>query len=145
MTSLKRLISQMNERLDELIATAKELRDASQRAVSEEELIPLQKRQETLLTELETIDQQLQTYAASDIESTIHEQFHAKLEEFQNINQEFVNALKSSYGLIQFDLHKLKEEPLDEEFFAALQRLHKMSLAPRRSQAIKSKKNKKSG
>src|SRR5262249_19126981 len=102
MDSLKQYIDQMHQLLDQLIETAKNLRDASKRVFSEEELAPLQKHQEDVLHHLEQIDQALHRFGEAEIPAATHEQFHAKLIQFQELNQEFINNLNNSHGLIQF-------------------------------------------
>lgn len=143
MKSLNQLIKQANNLLDELIQTAKKLKVASQQSVSEEELDSLQKKQEDLLIQFEGIDQDLQQYNFFEISEAVHQQFHIKLQEFQTLNQEFIETLQASHGLIQFELRQLKEEN-PEGFFSPLRRLQKISFTPRRSQTIKPEEDEKS-
>lgn len=110
MESLKRYIDGMNQLLDELIDNAKKLKDVSKQVISEEELVPLQRRQEELFEHLENMDAALHKEFSNEIPAAQHKKIHDKLEEFQKINQEFVNNLRSSHGLIQFELRRLKEE-----------------------------------
>ncbi len=116
-------IDRMNALLDQLLHTARQLRDASMHMVSEEELLSLQKEQEQILAQLMSVDHDLQRYYASEIQELAHHQFQHKLKEFQALNQEFMENLNSSYGLIQFELHRLQEG--DEEIQKILSYLHK--------------------
>lgn len=108
-------IQHMHHVLDELIRIATKLRNISRQRVGEEELAPLQKEQERVLHELSQLDRVLQN---DDLVSeATHAQFHKKLMEFQTLNQEFIQNLNTSHGLIQFDLaHNADEtdEPLWE-------------------------------
>jgi hypothetical protein len=110
MNSVEQNVNDMVALLDQLIQTATQLRNLSQQVISEEELLPLQKHQEDLLHQLEKIDQSLQKYYATEVAPAMHEKLHNKLIEFQALNQEYVNNLGSSHGLIQFELHRLKDE-----------------------------------
>lgn len=110
MKALEQHIQQMNQLLQELIQVATTLRDVSLQVISEEELAPLQKRQEEILSELEKIDHQLQQQHARQIPAAVQENFHNQLEKFQQLNQEYVQNVNNSHGLIQFELRRLSEE-----------------------------------
>src|SRR5208337_2920339 len=57
MKSQKQYVDQMDQLLSELVQVATQLRDMSLKVISEEELAPLQKHQEKLLEELESVDE----------------------------------------------------------------------------------------
>lgn len=115
MESFQQQIDYMNGLLDQLIQTAKKLRDVSLQVISEEELGPLQKQQEEILAQLEAADQEIQRQYRSDMTEIIHQQFSQKLKEFQSLNQEFIDNLNTSHGLIQFELERLSEEELPQK------------------------------
>lgn len=137
MKSLEHYVDQMNQLLNELVLVATKLRDISLQVISEEELTPLQKRQDELLIELEKIDQKLHDSYRDQVDSATQQKFHDQLQTFQTLNQEFVQNLNSSHGLIQFELHRLK----GDEDFPQYNRLKKMSSPPDSSEAIESEEN----
>ncbi len=141
MKSLEHYVDQMNLLLSELIQVATQLRDMSLQVISEEDLAPLQKRQEDLLVQLENVDQQIQTYYSNQMKSTEQERVHRKLQTFQQLNQEFIQNLNASHGLIQFELRRLEDE--QDDFASRLTRLKKTSPSPDSSEAIESEENEK--
>jgi hypothetical protein len=125
MKSLQNYIEQMNQMLKELIQVATQLRDMSLQVISEEDLAPLQKRQEELLLKLESMDEQIQRDYRHQLPATMQEQFHAQLQIFQQLNQEFIQNLSASHGLIQFELRRLQDT--EGQDFTRLSRLQKAS------------------
>jgi hypothetical protein len=123
MKSLHYGISLMSQSLEELVDTAKKLRDFSLQVGSEEELASLQNKQSHLLRELEVIDQDLHANYPGQIDPTTHDLFHQKLQEFQKYNHEYIENLKQRHGLIQFELKYLAHETHGE--IPTLSVLHK--------------------
>ena len=113
MKSLQQCLDQMSQLMDELIQVATKLRDATQQVISEEELAPLQKRQDDLLSQLEEVDKELQVHYGFQIDAPTKETYHNQLQIFQRLNQEFMQNLNASHGLIQFELHRLEEKEED--------------------------------
>ncbi len=142
MKSLQQYVNQMDHLLHELIQTATKLRDASLQVISEEELNPLQRRQEDLLSQLEAVDQQMKEHYRHQIDHAVQERFHTQLQTFQQLNQEFVQNLNASHGIIQFELRRLEDE---DEDYSNLARLNKVPSTPKRSQAVKPKKDEEEG
>jgi hypothetical protein len=140
MKSLQYYIDHMNQLLSELIQIATQLRDMSFQVISEEDLAPLQKRQEELLTQLEDIDQQLQKNYRHQLSTAMEEQIHNQLQTFQQLNQEFIQNLSTSHGLIQFELHRFENQ--EGEDFSRFSRLKKISPSPKSSETIESEENK---
>lgn len=139
MKSLQHYVNQMDHLLHELIQNATKLRDASLQVISEEELNPLQKRQEDLLSQLEAVDQQMKEHYHHQIDNAMQERFHLQLQTFQQLNQEFVQNLNASHGIIQFELRRLEDE--DEDY----SHLNKMPSTPDRSQAVESEEDEEKG
>ncbi|MCE2983910.1 MAG: hypothetical protein LW832_10150 [Parachlamydia sp.] len=110
METLQELQEQLNSLLSELIKTAEELRDLSRQVVSEEELAPLQKKQEKLLDKIERTDAVINENYASEIEPDAKKNLHDQLSVFQQLNREFIANLNASHGLIQFELRAPKED-----------------------------------
>jgi hypothetical protein len=77
MKSLQQCLDQMSQLMDELIQIATKLRDASQQVISEEELAPLQKRQDDLLSQLEDVDKELQVHYGFQIDASTIETYHS--------------------------------------------------------------------
>ena len=142
MESLQDYVDQMNHLLNELIQVATQLRDMSLQVISEEDLAPLQKRQEELMLQLEKADQQLQHDYRLQLSGGIQKQFHDQLQTFQQLNQEFIQNLGTSHGLIQFELQRI--EDLESQDFSRLSRLNKMSPSPDGSEAVDSEEKEKS-
>lgn len=143
MKSLQHYIDQMNGLLNELILVATQLRDMSLQVISEEDLAPLQKRQEDLLAQLEEVDQQLQSHYRHQIDASLREHIHNQLQTFQQLNQEFIQNLNASHGLIQFELRRLQEES-DQDFSSGISRLKKTSSSPNRAEAIETEEEEES-
>jgi hypothetical protein len=110
MKSLQHYVDQMNQLLSELIQVATQLRDMSLQVIAEEDLAPLQKKQEDLLAQLESTDQQLQQNYRHQLTGAIQDKIHKQLQTFQQLNQEFIQNLNTSHGLIQFELHRLEDQ-----------------------------------
>lgn len=142
MKSLQNYISQMNQLLMELVQVATQLRDMSLQVISEEDLEPLQKRQEHLLKQLELVDQEIRENYRHQLDAAAREQIHQQLQCFQELNREFVQNLNAGQGVIQFDLRRFPEE--NEDFSARLNRLKKASSAPDSAEAVESEENEES-
>ena len=103
MKSFEHSVSEIDKLFDMLIAVAGKLADVSLQTISENDILSLQSQQEDLLNRIAVIDQYLQSNYKREILSTVHDRFHAKLEEFQKLNKKFIGTLSSTYGLIQFE------------------------------------------
>lgn len=136
MKSLEGYIEIMNQLLSELTQVATQLRDMSLQVISEEDLTPLQKRQEELLVEIEKNDRQLQQNFRHQLSGAVKEQFHNQLQTFQQLNQEFIQNLSTSHGLIQFELQRPEDK--EGQDFSGYTRLNKISPSPDSTKAIES-------
>jgi hypothetical protein len=116
MKSPQEYIDQVNQLLNELIQVSTQLRDLSLQVVSEEDLAELQKRQEELLNQIENIDQQMRENIGYQLSMEAQEQLHDQLQAFQQLNQEFIQNLSASHGLIQFESHQI-ENPENQNSF----------------------------
>ncbi len=96
--------------LKELIQVATQLRDASIQVIAEEEMAELQNRQEALLKQLEQLDAEMRAAFGHQLDKSMQQLIHEKLSTFQKLNQEFVDNLNSSHGLIQFELRRIEDE-----------------------------------
>lgn len=138
MKSLEGYTDRMNRLLNELTQVATQLRDMSLQVISEEDLAPLQKKQEELLIELESNDRQLQQNFRHQLSGALQEQFHHQLQIFQQLNQEFIQNLSTSHGLIQFELHHPEDnEGQDFSGYTRLN-LNKIPSTPDSSEAVES-------
>ena len=138
MKSLQHYVDQMDQLLVELVQVATQLRDMSLKVISEEELAPLQKHQESLLAQLESVDQKIRAEYPHQINASLQEKVHRQLQVFQLLNQEFIQNLSTSHGLIQFELRRIKG---DEEGDFSRMRLNKISPPPNSPKAIKAEEN----
>jgi hypothetical protein len=96
----------MDGLLIELIENAKKLNERSLQVIAEEELTTLQETQETLFNSLLEADEnlhaqhpELKHFPASKLQVEVNK----KLDQFQELNQTFIENLKSSHGIIQFE------------------------------------------
>lgn len=96
--------------LKELIQVATQLRDASIQVLAEKEMAELQNRQEELLKQLEQLDAEMRETFGHQLDKSMQQLVHEKLSTFQKLNQEFVDNLNSSHGLIQFELRRIEDE-----------------------------------
>ena len=92
MKALQQYIDQMNQLLEELVQVATKLREVSMQVISEEELEPLQKRQEELLTQLEEVDRHIQKNGFR-IDAASEQHLHQQLHTFQQLNQEGITIV----------------------------------------------------
>lgn len=134
MKSLSFYLDQMNQLLDQLIGTAKSLRDLSVQVVSEEELTTHQDRQKEILIKLEAVDKILEDHFWNEIEEKDHRQLHGKVHLFQTMNQEFIQNLRETHGLIQFELSQF---PSEDDYEDISDYLNKLPAAPKISKKAK--------
>lgn len=105
------ILLEMDQILDELIKTAERLRDLSIQVFEEEELVKLQQTQEKMVTKLLSLDEAFQTaYKEHPVkkESPIRAQIDKKIDEFQRLNAAFIENVKESHGILQFEKKKKK-------------------------------------
>lgn len=143
MKSLKQHVEHMDQLLNELVQVATQLRDLSLKVISEEELAPLQMHQEELLAKLESVDQKIKGNYPHETDAAVQEKIHRQLQTFQQLNQEYIQNLNASHGLIQFELHRINDD--GDEDFSVLSRLNKIiPSSPDSSKAIKAKESEES-
>lgn len=140
MKSLQNYIDQIKLLTNDLILVATKLRNMSLQVVSEEELTVQQQREEELLMQIEKIDEEIQKNYKDQLSPEFKKEFHEKLLTFQELNQEYIQNLKASHGLIQFELQRLKHPEARQ--LPQLSSLKKTLSSPNGSQAIKSQENK---
>lgn len=114
MESFSEAFDTLKQLLNELVEAAKKLRDASQQVISEEELSPLQTRQEQLLGQVAQIDQLIKAHYPSKMSESQHQEIHQFLQEFQVLNKEFIENMHQSHGLIQFEFMQLDPSEIEE-------------------------------
>lgn len=121
--SADKILSEMEEVLDQLIQNAEKLYDVSRQVIAEEELAPLQNRQQELLSTLLQLDDAFHkaNMQTKEDNSSVRSRIQEKIEIFQRINSSFVTNITTSYGLIQFESDKTKKprKQLKEDKFTA--------------------------
>lgn len=142
MKSLQNYVDEMNQVARELIEIATNLRNMSLQVISEEDVAPLQLRQEILLAQLEEIDQKIHKNYRNQLSAAMQDEFHKQMKIFQELNQEYIQNMSTSHGLIQFELQRIENQ--DEQDFSHLTRLNKSSSSPNGSQAIESEEDEES-
>lgn len=105
----EKILSEMEKILQQLIINAEQLRKLSQQVVSEEQLIPLQRKQEELLKQLKASDSRFIEILEGNTKrykSQTRVRIGEMLDYFQKLNENFIHNLHSGPGLIQFELKK---------------------------------------
>lgn len=111
MQAVEKILKEMDSTLDLLIENAEKLQEISRRVIAQEELTPLQKKQEELISKLMEMDAKFYNEypkEAKSYHSDKRDSVADKLEKFQVLNAKFVNNITSRQGLIQFEMSKDK-------------------------------------
>ncbi len=106
------LLKKIDSLLDDLVKTAINLEKATFQVISEEEIAPLQSKQEELVSEIKSIDAQLTKSGdkkAIEQDSKVRKSIHDKLAKFHELNSHFIDNLSSSHGLIRFEIDKIRK------------------------------------
>lgn len=105
------ILSRMEKILNQLIATAEKLKLISQQVIAQDELRPLQKKQEELIAQLLDSDAEFHNALkgkTKSYDSPARIRIGEKLEYFEKLNSNFIENLGASHGLIQFEIHRIK-------------------------------------
>lgn len=101
MTKDKSTLDQMDQLLDQLLDTAQKLWDLAKKPFDENELGKLQDKQEDLVNQLTDLDVIYKT--EKHYENVHHHQVRTridhKIEEFQRLNDAFIETLRETQGL----------------------------------------------
>lgn len=114
MPKVEQILGEMDGLLDALVANAEKLLELSQRVISEEELGPLQKKQQKLLDDLVAQDEAFHKACKGneqDYHSPLRNEVTGKLELFEKLNASFIENITASHGLIHFENGALKKHP----------------------------------
>ena len=109
----EQILAEMEKILHELIFTAEKLCDLTTQVIAKEELAPLQQQQEKLLQELAKIDAKFKKACKGKPEkydSPSKTRISELLDHFQKVNATFIQNLKNSKGIIQFEEKKKKKK-----------------------------------
>lgn len=109
----RKLLNKIDTLLDDLVKNALELEKASFQVISEEEIAPLQSKQEKLVSEIKTVDAELtKSLGKNDLEKDLpaRKSIHDKLAKFHELNAHFIDNLSNSHGLIKFEIEKIKKK-----------------------------------
>ncbi|MCE5319132.1 MAG: hypothetical protein LLG04_17440 [Parachlamydia sp.] len=106
MTTPEKILEQMDAILDRLIQIAETMQRLSKQVVSEGELAPLQKSQEDLVSQLESLDDAFEKAykpgpGAQPL--AVRSRIAKKIERFQVINADFIENLKTEQKLIEIE------------------------------------------
>jgi elongation factor P--beta-lysine ligase len=107
------LLKKIDALLDQLVKTAEELDKLSFQVISEEEIAPLQKKQDALVADLLSADTELKGVMDSkslETNSPIRERIRNNLHHFQELNEHFIENLANSHGLIRFEINKIQKK-----------------------------------
>ena len=103
------ILIEMDHILDQLIKTAEQLRDLSIQVFEEDELEKLQQAQELMVTKLVDLDDAFKVACKGHPfkkENPIRARIDQKIDEFQNINSNFIENVKESHTVIDSDKKK---------------------------------------
>lgn len=107
------ILAKMDVLLDKLVKNAEELKTISYHVISEEELAPLQLSQEQLIADLVKLDLELDAmthHKKLEEASPVRSRIRDKLTKFQSLNQNFIDNLAKTRGLIHFELGQIKAQ-----------------------------------
>ncbi len=106
-------LSQLENALEELVLTASSLAKLVKEGALEEQIIPLQEKQEALVARVIQLDAALQLGCTEAVDqyNLRLARIQEKLTEFQVHNQEFIEQLRRSKNIILFD----KDNALDAD------------------------------
>lgn len=115
MPTPEKILEEMDAILDRLIQIAETMQRLSKQVISEGELAPLQKSQEDLVAQLETLDVAFQKaykqHEPNSKPSALRSQIAKKIERFQVINMGFIENLKTGQKLIEIEAPSPKSKP----------------------------------
>ncbi len=109
MTSAEEILSKMEKALDDLLANARQIVEVSLRPFSQSDLQSLQQRQQELSQQLQELDTRLnQEYpnAASESNFAAVQHMEEGLQEFQKLNNVFMDNMRKQHTIIQFEQEK---------------------------------------
>lgn len=111
MEHLEKIMLEMEEALDNLIIIAENLKGLSEQVVSQEQLAPLQQRQEIFLSHLKELDAAYKKAERIEHPSLhlINQRLGTKVKTFQGLNKAFIENLKMSPGSQDFEKNKRTE------------------------------------
>ncbi len=104
----EQVLLQIEGILNQLIENAELLKGLSKQVIAQEELKLLQTKQEKLIAELTTFDVQFHTMGGkiNAHRSPTQKRIDEKLQQFQQLNMDFIENLSASHGLIKFEIQK---------------------------------------
>jgi hypothetical protein len=105
MQKAEKIIDEMEDLLDSLVESAKQLLALSQHVIEEDELVRLQEEQESLLASLVQKDEEFHKLPKLTQDSLMPRRLKIdeKIDHFQKLNASFVENINASHGLIRFD------------------------------------------
>ena len=112
MSALDDTVKEMKTTIDALLANASELLELSKHVDSVDELTPLQTEQEKLITQLISLDEEVQKRAktkAARSKLPEWDAIQAGLDKFEELNQAFITQLGIRKGIIQFEINDIKK------------------------------------
>lgn len=117
MRSREELLDQMEEIAKQLVLDAEQLKRMTLNSFTEQEIDPMQQHQEQLIARLIETDAAYRMHYGEQASHTDHVLGRIKklLDQFQTLNDTFVENVHRTKGVIQFESDRLKTmKPLDE-------------------------------
>jgi hypothetical protein len=101
----EQVLKEMESLLDKLVETARSLLKFSRQVIVEEDLFRLQQEQEILLEKLFQKDHEFHELPKMVQKELMPQRLkiNEKIDQFQQLNAEFIQNINESRGLIQFD------------------------------------------
>lgn len=111
MRQTETILAEMENLLDHLIGNARELLAISKQVIEEQELIRLQQIQDELLTTLVEKDAEFHLLPEDTQKKFILLRYRIdeKIDEFQQLNADFLENISNAQGVIQFNKGRLKK------------------------------------
>lgn len=103
------ILIKMEQLVDELLSNAKALREISSQVAPEEEIAALQKKQHTYIRELVTLEKAFRekhNISSEEAQLPISSRIRDKLQQFQKMNEAFIENVNANQGTIHFGKQK---------------------------------------
>lgn len=103
-TSLE-ILTEIETLIDELNDIAHQLSELSKHDISEDSIVPLQKRQESILMQINELDEKhpLEASELNGEEKKIQKNIQSKLKRFKKLNELFISHIRRNKEVIDFE------------------------------------------
>ncbi|MCB1112076.1 MAG: hypothetical protein H7A37_04785 [Chlamydiales bacterium] len=108
MTKPEEMLAELEEAIDQLLKIAEKMKMLSFHVVSADQLDPLQKKQDELLTLISYTQKKFHEQFSEEEkrQTAIQKRIRKKLADFEDLNKTFINNLATTHELIDVDHNK---------------------------------------